>query len=213
MSDDRSSRPPLQATIVRTTWPVEVHTPRLVLRGARPDEAPAVMAYFERNAAHLAPWLPPPPRGMAEGGLAFWEQMVEEMATLYEDRQSVRFFVRPRSAPDQLIGLRSFTRIHMGQDRACTMSGSIDHAHLRRGYMTEAGHGGIQFMFRVLGIRRIDAEYSIDNPGSPGVLAKLGFTRIGVSPSHRFANGAWRDHVLNALVDPDHQATDVHFVG
>jgi len=197
-------------SVLSTSWPVAVQSSRLLLRTASVDEAVSVRDYFERNSDHLSRWASPPPLGMAEGGLGWWEQSIQAMNDDYAAGKSLRFFVRLRSAPDQIMGIRSFTRIRRGQDCSCTMSGSIDHRHLRRGFMTEAGRAGIRFMFEEMDIHRIDAEYDEDNPGSPGVLQKLGFVRVGLSPRHRFVNGQWRNHVINALINPDPIADPAH---
>jgi ribosomal-protein-alanine N-acetyltransferase len=48
----------------------------------------------------------------------------------------------------------------------------------------------------------VQAAHLPENTRSAAVLAALGFERIGVSRAYLFINGQWRDHVLNALVNP-----------
>lgn len=184
------------------SWPIRIVTPRLVLRTPTREDACAAAAYFERNADHFAPWMPPAPEGLYE--IEWWEEEIESQRRDCEAGRSIRLFVYARG--DELgpiVAHRAFTRIHLGQDRACTMSGGVDHGATRRGIATEAGRAGIHFAFHHLGLHRIDSEYRADNPGSGGVLGGLGFTRIGVAPRYRYIGGDWRDYVLMCLLNDE----------
>ena len=47
------------------------------------------------------------------------------------------------------------------------------------------------------------ANYIPENERSGRLLARLGFTREGLAKDYLFIDGAWRDHVLTALANPD----------
>jgi len=51
---------------------------------------------------------------------------------------------------------------------------AISPAHQRQGYATEAAQALVDYAFRHLGLQRIVATTSYDNPGSMGVMRKLG---------------------------------------
>src|SRR3546814_41098 len=77
-----------------------------------------------------------------------------------------------------------------------------------RGLMTEALRLAIDFMFARFGLHRIMANYIPDNHRSGRVLERLGFEKEGYARNYLFIDGAWRDHVLTALINP-HPAAPV----
>ena len=60
----------------------------------------------------------------------------------------------------------------------------------------------IEHAFSALRLHRIHASYIPGNERSGGLLARLGFVREGLARNYLFINGAWRDHVLTALLNP-----------
>ncbi|NJN00832.1 MAG: 30S ribosomal protein S5 alanine N-acetyltransferase, partial [Aquincola sp.] len=51
-------------------------------------------------------------------------------------------------------------------------------------------------------LRRVQANVLPDNTRSLALLDRLGFAREGLAREYLFIDGAWRDHVLTALVNP-----------
>ena len=189
-------------TVERATYPIALTTERLLLRQVVPEDAGRVGTYFDENEAHLAAWVAtPPPRPEAA-----WKQALAAISADWQsgaaDRE-LRLQAYLRDAPSETqIGQVSFTRFRERFDLSCGFAFALDHRHLGQGYATEAGRAGIQFVLEHLSRHRIEAEYRTDNLASGRVLERLGFHRIGVSPAHRWASGAWRDHVLVSLVNP-----------
>ena len=68
--------------------------------------------------------------------------------------------------------------------------------------MAEALRATNAFAFRELRLHRIMANYRPENERSGRLLERLGFVREGVAKDYLFIDGAWRDHVLTALVNP-----------
>jgi len=60
----------------------------------------------------------------------------------------------------------------------------------------------IAHAFDVLRLHRIQANYVPDNVRSGRLLQRLGFRKEGFAADYLFINGAWRDHVLTALLNP-----------
>ena len=52
-------------------------------------------------------------------------------------------------------------------------------------------------------LHRIMANYRPENERSGRLLERLGFVRGGLRERYLFIDGAWRDHVLTALTNPD----------
>ncbi len=71
-----------------------------------------------------------------------------------------------------------------------------------RGAATRAVGLLVEWSFRELGMERVQALVHPDNPGSAGVLERLGFQREGLLRRCRPGNGAREDRILFAVL-PD----------
>lgn len=201
--------PGADCRLLSADYPVRIETPHLIMTQGTQSDVGRLTDFIRDNAEHLRDVTPMAAEDFTE---AFARERLEGLRAAWEQREEIRFMLTRREDPDgTLVGMRSFTRIRYGADRSCTMSGAIDHRHLRKGYSTEAARGGIAFCFGVLGLHRIDAEHWHGHAVVPSVMAKLGFTRIGPAPAYRWANGAWRDYVLYCRINPD--APDGDFAG
>ena len=170
---------------------------RLVpLFNARPS---AIIAYFERNKAHLAPTDPPHPDGFFTE--SFWAEKIDKAKLEYEADSAVRFVIQEKDDPIEVVGTLSFTQIARGPFQACYLGYAIDQSLQGRGLMTEAAREAIQFMFSEFNIHRIMANYMPENKSSARVLEKLDFIIEGRAKDYLFINGAWRDHVLTSLTN------------
>ena len=69
------------------------------------------------------------------------------------------------------------------------------------------------FAFAELRLHRIMANYRPENTRSAQVLERLGFRREGIAHDYLFIDGAWRDHVLTALVHPTYDPSWVEPAG
>lgn len=177
----------------------QLETPRCVLTLLRPETAPLLTAYKERNAAHLAPWEPLGHPGLSlaqaceQAGQRAWQGFV--------DGTAVQFIALDRISGDMLAGC-NFTNIVRGPLQACHLGYSVDHAHQGQGLMREVVAAGIRYMFDTVGLHRIMANHMAQNVRSERLLRALGFEREGVARSYLRIAGHWEDMVLNALINP-----------
>lgn len=155
--------------------------------------------YVRDNSDHLAPWSPPHPPGI--GDAAYWTERLAIHRREAEEQRSLRFCLIERDS-DRIIGVAAFTNIVRGPFQACNLGYAIDHRFEGRGLMTEALRAAIDHAFGALGLHRIMANHLPENERSARLLARLGFRREGLAERYLFIAGAWRDHVLNALVNP-----------
>lgn len=65
-----------------------------------------------------------------------------------------------------------------------------------------AVHAPLLACVRCSAAARIQASYIPDNVRSGRLLQRLGFQREGLAPRYLFIDGAWRDHVITALINP-----------
>lgn len=65
-----------------------------------------------------------------------------------------------------------------------------------RGVATTAVAEVLRFAFADLGLHRLQAGTLVHNVASQRVLARNGFTRIGLAPQYLRIAGRWQDHLL-----------------
>jgi ribosomal-protein-alanine N-acetyltransferase len=177
-----------------------LNTPRLTVEHMAPGHAAALAEFFRRNERHLAPWDPPRPAGILES--EFWQAECERAVEDYEDGAVVRWVLRQRGDPQRVIGRVNYTQIARGPFQSCMLGYAIDAGHEGRGLMHEALEATIEHVFGVLRLHRIQANYVPENQRSGRLLERLGFVREGLAKNYLYINGAWRDHVLTARLNP-----------
>lgn len=177
-----------------------LNTPRLAVEHVAPGHAGALAEFFLRNERHLARWDPPRPAGIMES--AFWQAECERAVEDYEDGAVVRWVLCPHEDPRRVIGRVNYTQIARGPFQSCMLGYAIDAGHEGRGLMREALEATIEHIFKVLRLHRIQANYVPENQRSGRLLERLGFAREGLAKNYLYIDGAWRDHVLTARLNP-----------
>ena len=69
--------------------------------------------------------------------------------------------------------------------------------------MYEALRASLDYVFQVLNLHRVMANFMPHNARSNGLLRRLGFTVEGYARDYLYIDGAWRDHVLTSLTNPE----------
>ena len=176
-------------------------TARLKLLPAHPDLAAAALDYYHRNRAHLEPWGPTPgPQYYSE---EYWRSQLRQGARSWMEGHSARFLLTMPAEPERIIGTVGFSNIVRGVFQACHLGYGIDRAREGQGLMREALQSAIAFAFDELKLHRIQANYQPDNARSAALLQRLGFSIEGQAKDYLFLDGAWRDHVLTSLTNPN----------
>jgi ribosomal-protein-alanine N-acetyltransferase len=112
-------------------------------------------------------------------------------------------FAPPIARDAPVVASINFTQIARGPFLACSLGYAIDHRFEGRGLMYEALSACLTHMFVVERLHRISAGYLPVNERSGRLLRKLGFVVEGYARDYLFIDGAWRDHILTALVNPN----------
>jgi ribosomal-protein-alanine N-acetyltransferase len=71
--------------------------------------------------------------------------------------------------------------------------------------MTRAVKALIPFVFRTLGLHRIEAACLTGNDASRKLLMRSGFSQEGLARRYLLINGEWADHLLFALLKEEAQ--------
>jgi ribosomal-protein-alanine N-acetyltransferase len=187
--------------------PPVLFTPRLRVAHVQPGYEAETVAFFTRNRAHFARWDPPAPPDFYSVG--FWERSIARSVEDFMADRAVRLdlFDGTVGASRRVIGRLGFSQIFRGPFQSCILGYQIDAAYEGRGLMFEALTAAIGYMFDVKQLHRIQANHLPENARSAALLARLGFAREGVAKDYLFIANAWRDHVLNALLNPHFDAS------
>jgi [ribosomal protein S5]-alanine N-acetyltransferase len=181
----------------------ELRTERLTLRLARPGMQAAIARFLADNfEGHLDRWSPPATTAFFTE--AFWRDRLGAAVEEYATGRAVRFVLQAKDAPvdGDVLGTCNYTNIVRGPFLACHLGYQIARAHEGHGLMAEALRATNAYVFERLRLHRIMANYRPENERSRLLLERLGFVREGLARDYLFIDGAWRDHVLTALVNP-----------
>ncbi|MCW3479621.1 GNAT family N-acetyltransferase [Neisseriaceae bacterium JH1-16] len=176
-------------------------TDRLELQPATPALAKAQLAFELSNRAHLARWEPLRDEwyfSEISAGLRLRQYQRDA-----EEGRGVAFLLTLKGVPERVIGQITLSQIVRGVFLAAYLGYKVDAAHQGQGLMREALEVVLAFAFDTLRLHRIMANYQPDNERSARLLERCGFVIEGKAHDYLFLNGAWRDHVLTALTNPD----------
>lgn len=177
-----------------------VETPSLVLRPPTPDDFDAWAALREDSRAFLTPW--EPTWGVDDLTRGAFRRRLRRYAEEMEADEAYPFFLFRRS--DQaLLGGINLTNVRRGAAEIASLGYWMGRAHAGQGHMSEAVRSLMPFAFSNLRLRRIEAACLPENAASIRLLEKIGFRREGYARDYLSINGAWRDHLLFALLARD----------
>ena len=160
------------------------------LRPLTLEDIPALVAAYDRNREHLAPWDPwRPPEWFTEAGQR--SRIAGELDAAAGGRQAAWLVHHG----DAVVGRVALNNIVAGAFRSASLGYWVDAGHTGRGVATGAGERVCAEALR-LGLHRVEAGTMVHNTASQGVLRRLGFTRFGTAPKYLFLAGAWQDHHL-----------------
>jgi [ribosomal protein S5]-alanine N-acetyltransferase len=182
-----------------------LNTERLTIAHMSLPQAPLLVDFFRRNEQHLAPW--DPPRPAAFYALDFWERECERAADEYAEGSVARWIMMLREDHSRIVGRINYTQIARGPFQSCMLGYALDAEYEGRGLMTEALQATNAHVFEILRLHRIQANHLPNNLRSSRLLARLGFQQEGLAKNYLFVAGAWRDHVLTALINPRFDAS------
>ena len=167
--------------------------PSLTLRFAEPDDAPALFALArDPDVTRFFSWGPYERLDEAEAYIA---RLPRERA---EGRHLDFVIVHAEHGPIGVTGLGELSR----RDRRGVVGSWLGRDHWGTGANTEAKRLIAAIAFEALGLDRLGAYASIDNPRSRRALEKLGFHREGTLRAfHRHGNAVHDVDVFSLLRD------------
>lgn len=176
-------------------------TKNALLRLPTLDDIPEILRYFKENDAHLSPYDPKrPPNFYTE---EFWKERIPKHREAFLADQGLRLYIFDKASGSEVMGSLEFSQICRGPFQACYLGYGIAKKYEGKGIMFESLSLAIEYAFKELNIHRIMANHVPENVRSAQLLQRLGFQREGIAKEYLQINGAWRDHVLNSLHNPN----------
>ena len=176
-----------------------LQTQRLHLRLLEPRQAPLMVKFRCENRRFLEPWEPKrAPEFYTEG---FWEMQLA--AALREFRQGSSLCLSLMDPGEsEVLGVCNFTNIIRGTFQACHLGYALAEQHEGKGLMFEALQKANDYVFNVMRLHRVMANYLPHNQRSGDLLKRLGFTIEGEAARFLKINGRWEDHILTSKINP-----------
>lgn len=182
-------------------------TPTVRLEGEgvhlRPPQARDWQEWADLRAlsrAFLTPWEPTwPPDALAR---AAFMRRLRRQASEWRDDEAYSFLAFD-SRTGVLVGGIGLSNVRRGVAQTATLGYWVGQPHARRGYMSRSARLVTDFAFRQLGLHRVEAACLPTNVPSRGLLEKVGFVYEGHARGYLRIDGAWRDHVLYAVLRED----------
>ncbi len=172
----------------------------VVLRAPAMSDYDAWAQLRESSRAFLTPW--EPTWSSDELTRASFRRRVRYYSRDMREDTGYAMFVF-RMVDDSLLGGMTLSNVRRGVTQAATLGYWIGAPHACRGYMTAAVRALAPIVFDDLRLHRLEAACLPGNAASMRLLERTGFQREGFARNYLKINGAWRDHVLYALLDTD----------
>ncbi|MEM7328779.1 MAG: ribosomal protein S5-alanine N-acetyltransferase [Pseudomonadota bacterium] len=172
---------------------------RLLLFAQGPEHLHDLRRYYLDNAAHLDPW--EPARSDVFHSEDSWRSRLEAVAEDHRSGRALKLIIRDRDGGD-VLGVCNYSNIVRGSFQACHLGYSLAAAAQGQGIMYEALEASLHHVFTRLNLHRVMANYLPENDRSGRLLARLGFEKEGFAKNYLHINGAWRDHILTAKINP-----------
>jgi ribosomal-protein-alanine N-acetyltransferase len=151
----------------------------------------------ERSRAFLTPWEPTwPADALARSA---YQRRLKRQSLEWRDDEAYSFLAFARDTGGVVGGI-GLSNIRRGVAQTGTLGYWVGEPYARRGYMSEATRLSLDFAFGQLGLHRVEAACLPTNAPSRGLLEKVGFQYEGYARGYLRIDGAWRDHVLYAIL-------------
>jgi len=172
----------------------------IYLRPAAPSDYQAWADIRESSRGFLAPWEPTWPDDDLTRA-AYRRRLRRQNEEMARD-ESYTFFIFD-AGNDALLGGLTLGGVRRGVSQTATLGYWMGAAFAGRGIMTRAVGAVGRWTFQSLRLHRIEAACLPENIASRTLLERNGFTREGLARSYLKINGAWRDHLLYAIVETE----------
>jgi ribosomal-protein-alanine N-acetyltransferase len=175
----------------------------LYLRPATPGDFSSWTRLRAASRAFLEPWEPTwPDDDLTQA--AFRRRLRRQDEDIARD-EAYAFLIFDQTS-DELLGGITLGGVRRGVSQSGTLGYWMGAPHSGKRRMTRAVATTVDFAFSKLRLHRVEAACIPDNAPSIALLERNGFQREGYAREYLKIDGAWRDHILYALVECDFRA-------
>lgn len=180
--------------------PIRLEGPRCFLRPALLRDWRDWAALRAESRSFLKPWEPE----WAVDALtrSAFERRLRAQTREWRSDLAYNLLIFDRQS-ETLVGGLGLSNVRRGVAQSAMLGYWIGRPYARRGFVAGAVEILLDFSFDVLKLHRIEAACLPDNVASRSLLEKLGFSQEGYAREYLRINGAWRDHVLYAILADD----------
>ena len=178
----------------------EIHTERLLLRPFRLSDAQAMNEGWCNDEAVIR-FLGFPPHGAVENTRALLTQWIAG----YASPKTYKWCVVLKDADLPIGSLDAF--LDKKQPGICELGYALAPAHQKKGYMTEAVHAVLSYLFTSEGMALVSAQYNHLNTASGAVMERVGMRKDAVLRKRRVdgLTGQWCDLVVYSITAEEFQ--------
>ena len=177
--------------------PVRLEGERCVLRPALARDWQEWAALRAESRAFLTPWEPSWPADALTRNAFF--RRIRRQAWEWRRDEAYSFFIFDKDS-QALVGGLGLTNVRRGVAQAGMLGYWVGERYARRGYVAGATETLLTFAFGPLALHRVEAACLPSNVASRNLLNKLGFFDEGYAREYLYIDGAWREHVLYAMI-------------
>jgi RimJ/RimL family protein N-acetyltransferase len=151
--------------------PYHILTPRLLLRGWEPADAPLLAEAVGRNLEHLRPWMPWANEENARVDVQY--ARLRQSRSRFDLDQEFTYGVFSRDGQSIFGSAGLHTRVGEG---ALEIGYWIDKDHVHQGLATEASAALTKAAFEIFNVERVEIHCDPGNLASAAIPRKLGYT-------------------------------------
>lgn len=187
--------------------PVELRTSRLLIRPLAPGDRPACLTAFTDSREFWRPWIPSVNSGDSPD--AQFDKRLERSDASWADQSACRFSAFAL-ADGAFVGDCGLNNIVRAAYQNADMGWRVCRVAEGKGYAREMIRAVLAWAFAPLGtggdttpgagLHRIQANIMPQNTRSLTLARALGFREEGYAKAMLHLDGAWRDHVMFAMV-------------
>lgn len=180
-------------------WPATLHHGSVGLRPIRRRDASTWARLRRENAQWLGPWDAslPPEAGQPPSS---YVSMTGTLRRRARKGVSMPFVV---TWDGEMVGMVTVSNITWGSARMATIGYWVVQSHAGRGITPTAVALVCDHLFDTVGLHRVEISIRPENAASLRIVAKLGFTEVGLAMGYLHIAGGWRDHRVFQLLAED----------
>ena len=163
------------------------------LRIIKPRDAKTLERLVLSNRTWLKPWEATNPHGPTSFD---FKSQIRGLLRQLENDEGLPFLILYRG---EIVGQLNVANILHGSVSSCVIGYWIIPEVAGKGITPTAVALAMDYVFKVVGLHRVEIDIRPENEASVRVVEKLGLRPEGLKKNYIHINNAWRDHLVFAL--------------